>query len=150
MAHTLGKNKQYIKVPSNISTNQNGPWHHSNFCSNLLLKSGFSCNIWVQERLRENYRETDKTLRALTKPFNNRGCLLASSAFGSMLSVGAIRFEDWFCASRKGGTGEVGGYTTLPDSAQWRLPVESLGQGQVAHLSAFLHKTGVENAPFTL
>ena len=37
-----------------------------------------------------------------------------------MLSVGAIRFEDRFCASRKGGTGEVGGCTALAHSA-WRL-----------------------------
>ena len=37
--------------------------------------------------------------------FNNRWCLLASSVFGHMLSVSAIRFEDRFCASRKGGTG---------------------------------------------
>ena len=32
----------------------------------------------------------------------------ASSKFGRMLSVGAIRFEDRFCASRKGGTGGGG------------------------------------------
>ena len=34
-----------------------------------------------------------------------------------MLSDGAIHFEDRFCASRKVGRGEVGGYTTLADSA---------------------------------
>ena len=28
---------------------------------------------------------------------------MASSDFGRMLSVGAIRFEDRFCASKKGG-----------------------------------------------
>ena len=33
---------------------------------------------------------------------------MASSDFGRMLSVGAIRFEDRFCASKKGGIG-VGG-----------------------------------------
>ena len=33
---------------------------------------------------------------------------LASSDFGRMLSVGAIRFEDRFCASRKGRTGGGG------------------------------------------
>ena len=31
--------------------------------------------------------------------------LLVSSDFGCMLSVGAIHFEERFCASRKGGTG---------------------------------------------
>ena len=31
-----------------------------------------------------------------------------------MLSVGAIRFEDRFCASRKGGTGEVGSLVPRP------------------------------------
>jgi len=36
---------------------------------------------------------------------------MASSDFGRMLSVGAIRFEDKFCASKKGGMGEVGGFT---------------------------------------
>ena len=38
-----------------------------------------------------------------------------------------IRFDDRFCASRKGGQGEVGGCTTLGDSA-WRLlqlPIEN-------------------------
>ena len=38
-----------------------------------------------------------------------------------MLSVGAIRFEDRFCASRKGGTGGVGERTALADSAWWLL-----------------------------
>ena len=33
---------------------------------------------------------------------------MASSDFGRMLSVGAIRFEDRFCASRKGGIGGGG------------------------------------------
>ena len=32
----------------------------------------------------------------------------ASSDFGCMLSVGAIRFEDRFCASKKGGIGGGG------------------------------------------
>ena len=40
--------------------------------------------------------------------------------FDCMLSVGAIRFEDRFCASRKGGTGEVGGHShDMP--CTWRL-----------------------------
>ena len=33
------------------------------------------------------------------------------------VSVGVIHFEDGFSASRKGGIEEVGGSTTLPDSA---------------------------------
>ena len=33
---------------------------------------------------------------------------MASSDFGRMLSVGAIRFEDRFCASKKGGRGGGG------------------------------------------
>ena len=45
---------------------------------------------------------------------------MASSDFGRMLSVGAIRFEDRFCASRKGGTGG-GGW----DRGRW------VGQGEV-------------------
>ena len=34
---------------------------------------------------------------------------MALSDFGHMLSVGAIRFEDRFCASKKGGIGGGGG-----------------------------------------
>ena len=30
--------------------------------------------------------------------------------FGCMLSVGAIHFEEWFCTSKKGGIGVVGGF----------------------------------------
>ena len=33
------------------------------------------------------------------------------SDFGRMLSVGTIPFEDRFCASKKGGMGEVGGHS---------------------------------------
>ena len=36
---------------------------------------------------------------------------MASSDFGHMLSVGAIRFEDRFCASKKGGI-EGGGWVS--------------------------------------
>ena len=36
-------------------------------------------------------------------PFNHRWCFLTSPEFGHMLSVGAIHFEDRFCASKKGG-----------------------------------------------
>ena len=38
-----------------------------------------------------------------------------------MLSVGAIHFEDKFCASRKVGQGEAGGCTALDDSTWWLL-----------------------------
>ena len=34
-----------------------------------------------------------------------QSCVPESSKVGRMLSVGAIRFEDRFCASRMGGTG---------------------------------------------
>ena len=46
---------------------------------------------------------------------------MASSDFGGMLSVGAIHFEDKFCASRKVGQGEAGGCTALDDSTWWLL-----------------------------
>ena len=77
---------------------------------------------------------------------------MASSDFGRMLSVGAIRFEDRFCASRKGGTGGVGGCSALADSA-WRrlqLPVEKPWSMPGGPFVCFLAQTGVENAPFTL
>ena len=38
---------------------------------------------------------------------------MASSDFGRMLSVGAIRFEDRFCTSKKGGIGGVGRVSAL-------------------------------------
>ena len=40
---------------------------------------------------------------------------MASSDFGRMLSVGAIRFEDRFCASKKGGI-EGGGQVSARGS----------------------------------
>ena len=41
--------------------------------------------------------------------------------FGCMLSVGTIHFEDRFCASKKGGMGEVDGHIQdMP--CTWRLP----------------------------
>ena len=69
-----------------------------------------------------------------------------------MLSVGAICFEDRFCASRKVGQGEVGGSTPLVDSA-WRLlqlPVEKLWSMPGGPFVCFPAQTGVENASFTL
>ena len=53
----------------------------------------------------------------------------------SILKIGSVLAE-------RVGQGEVGGCTTLADSAWWQLqlPVKSLGQCRVGHLSAFLHK----------
>ena len=76
---------------------------------------------------------------------------MASSDFGRMLSVGAICFEDRFCASRKGGTGG-GGCTALADSA-WRLlqlAVEKPWSMPGGPFVCFLPQTSVENAPFAL
>ena len=46
---------------------------------------------------------------------------MASSDFGRMLSVGAIRFEDRFCASKKGGIGG-GGWVHPGVLCTWQLP----------------------------
>ena len=75
-----------------------------------------------------------------------------SSDFGCILSVGAIRFEDRFCASRKGGTGGGDESTALPDSAWWQLnlPVEKPWSMTGGPFVCFLAQTGVENASFTL
>ena len=69
-----------------------------------------------------------------------------------MLSVGAIRFEDRFCASRKVGQGEVGGSTALADRA-WRLlqlAIEKAWSALDGPLFCFLVQTGIENGPFIL
>ena len=68
-----------------------------------------------------------------------------------MLSVGAIHFEDRFCASKKGGTGEVGGCTALADSAWQRLqlPVEKPSSMPGGLFVCFLAQTGIENAFFS-
>ena len=67
---------------------------------------------------------------------------MESSDFGRMLSVGAICFEDRFCASRKGETGGGGGSTTLPGSAWWQLQlgVEKPWSMMGGPFVAFLHK----------
>ena len=73
---------------------------------------------------------------------------MASSDFGRMLSVGAIRFA----LAERVGQGEVGGCTALADSA-WRLlqlPVEKPWSMPGGPFVCFLAQTGVENAPFTL
>ena len=71
---------------------------------------------------------------------------MASSDFGRMLSVGAIRFEDSFCASRKGGIGGGGWSTALTDSAWWwlQLPVEKPWSMTGGPFVCFLAQTGVE------
>ena len=46
---------------------------------------------------------------------------MASSDFARMLSVGAIRFEDRFCASKKGGIGG-GGWVHPGVPCTWQLP----------------------------
>ena len=69
-----------------------------------------------------------------------------------MLSVGAIRFEDRFCSSKKGEMGEVGGHIhDMPYT--WQLswlaverPCSALGR----LFLSFLAQTGVETAPLPL
>ena len=50
------------------------------------------------------------------------------------------------------GQGEVGGSTTLPESASWQLqlPVEKPWSMTGGQFVCFLAQTGVENARFTL
>ena len=69
-----------------------------------------------------------------------------------MLLVGTICFEDRFCASRKGGAGEVGGSATLPDSGWWRLqlPVGKPWSMTGGSFVCFLAEKCIENVPFTL
>ena len=65
------------------------------------------------------------------------------------LSVGAIRFEDRFCASRKGGMGSI----ALADCAWWllQLAIEKAWLALDGPLFWFLVQTGVKkNGPFTL
>ena len=63
---------------------------------------------------------------------------MASSDFGRMLSVGTIRFEDGFCASKKGGIGGGGrvsarGAMHMVAGLGWLL--KSLGQHWLDHFS---------------
>ena len=62
----------------------------------------------------------------------------------SVLKIGSALAE-------RVGQGEVGGSTTLPDSAWWRLqlPVEKPWSMTDGPFVCFLAQTGVENAPFT-
>ena len=69
-----------------------------------------------------------------------------------MLSVGAICFEDRFCASRKGGTGGSGRGIALGDSA-WRLlwlGIKKAWSVLDGPFFCFLVQMSVENCPFTL
>ena len=63
----------------------------------------------------------------------------------SVLKMGSVLAE-------RVGQGEVGGSTTLLDSAWWRLqlPVGKSGSLTGGPFVSFLAQTGVENAPFTL
>ena len=62
---------------------------------------------------------------------------LALPYFGHMLSVGAIHFEDRFCASKKGGMGEVGGFHHgVP--CTWELPWLAIEQLWSALAGPFL------------
>ena len=68
-----------------------------------------------------------------------------------MLSVGAIHFEDRFCANSKGGT-RGSGCVSANDSA-WgllQLAVEKPWSITGGPLFGFLAKTGLENTPFAL
>ena len=67
-----------------------------------------------------------------------------------MLSVGAIRFEDRFCASKKGGIGG-GGWVHPELPCTWQLPwlaVEKPWLALAWPFLSFLTQTGVDKAPF--
>ena len=71
-----------------------------------------------------------------------------------MVSVGAISFEDRFCASRKGGTGGggLGRCTDLADSAWWllQLAIEKAWSAMDGLFFCFVAQMSIENGPFTL
>ena len=69
-----------------------------------------------------------------------------------MLSVGAIRFEDGFCASKKGGIGEVGGFQ-LRVPCTWQLPwlaVEKRWSALAGPFLTLLAQTGSGTTPLPL
>ena len=77
---------------------------------------------------------------------------MASSDFARMLSVGAIHFEDGFCASKKG---RIGGgewvHRKLPYT--WQLPclaVEKPWSALGWPFLSFLTQKGVDKAPLPL
>ena len=63
-----------------------------------------------------------------------------------MLSVGAILFEDRFCASRKGGYHPVGGYHPEGDNTWWllQLAVEKSWSMPGGPLFCYFAQTGLE------
>ena len=69
-----------------------------------------------------------------------------------MLSVGAIRFEYRFRASRKGGTRKGGWVHPEGDSAcqLWQLAVEKPWSMPGGPLFCFLAQMSLENTPFAL
>ena len=77
---------------------------------------------------------------------------MASSDFGRMLSVGAIRFEARFCASKKVGMGKVGGFQHgVP--CTWQLPwlaVEKPWSALAGPFLTLLAQTGSGTTPLPL
>ena len=79
-------------------------------------------------------------------PFWHRQILAACYQLAqSVLKIGSVLAE-------RVGQGEVGGSTTLAESAWWRLqlPVGKPWSMTVGPFVCFLAQMGVENAPFTL
>ena len=69
-----------------------------------------------------------------------------------MLSVGAIRFEGTFCASKKGGIGG-GGWVHPELPSTWWLPWQAVEKPWLALTWPFLSfftQTGVDKAPLPL
>ena len=77
---------------------------------------------------------------------------MASSDFGCMLSVGGIRFEDRFCASKKGGIGG-GGWVHRGVPYTWQLPLltsEEPWSAVAGPFLALLAQTGSGTTPLAL
>jgi len=77
---------------------------------------------------------------------------MASSDFGRMLSVGTIRFEDRFCASKKGGIGG-GGWVHPRVMSTWQLPWLAREEPWLAVAGPFLAllaQTGSGTTPLAL
>ena len=74
------------------------------------------------------------------------------SKFGRMLSVGTIRFEDRFCASKKGGTRGGGWRHPEGDTTWWlwQLAVEKPWSMSGEPLFCPLPQSGLEYTPFAL
>ena len=69
------------------------------------------------------------------KPLINPSC-----NFGCMLLVGAIHFEDRFCACRKGGTGELMSQCHLAGDSTWRLLQLAVEKPWLHRAGSLLHK----------